>query len=54
MYKKDYKDTKEFGLRIYGFNNLLNFSKKIKFIHLLKNEKLMRVLELKSYNQKFY
>jgi len=54
MYKKDYKDTKEFGLRIYSFNSLLNFSKKIKFTHLLKNEKLMSILELKSYNQNFY
>ncbi len=48
-WKKDYKNTTELGFRIYAFNSLLNFKKTIGFTHLLKHQKLIKLLEHKSH-----
>jgi len=53
VYKKDYKNTKEFGFRILSFESLSGFMKTINFTHLLKHKKLIEVLKYKSKNQSY-
>jgi len=48
LYKKDYKDTQEFGFRIYGFENLKNFYENIGFDDYVKYQKLL--MAIRSYN----
>lgn len=47
-FKKNYKDTKEFGFRIYSNESLKNYFKHIGFSHRLKQEKLKYLIGIKS------
>jgi len=44
-FKKNYKETKEFGFRIYNKKSLLNFSKNVNFNHYIKSQKLFKTIE---------
>lgn len=43
LFKKNYKNTKEFGFRIYGKDNLRKFLK-IGFTHVLKQKKIIKII----------
>lgn len=48
-WKKNYKNTTELAFRIYALDSLLNFIKTIDFTHLLKHQKLIKIIEYKSH-----